>query len=393
MYLDFTAAQKTLRQEIREYYRALFTPELRRAYDAERLQMGGPIFRQIVAQLGADRWLGLGWPTEYGGRNMTALEQFIFWDETWRARAPLPVISINTIGLTIMQFGSAAQKQDLLPKILRGELFFGVGYTEPEAGTDLASLSTRAELDGDHWVINGSKIFTTHAHDADYIWLAARTDPQAAKHKGISIFLVPTDAEGFSCTPIYTVGYERTNATYYDNVRIPKQNLVGELNSGWRLLTSQLNHERIALATPGPADRVLCEVWTWAAKLQGPDGHAMIEQPWVQLNLARVRARLEALKVLNWRSAWSLTNGTPQMEEASAVKVFGSEFFVECYRLLLEIVGRSGTQLTGEPGCLFDGLLEHAYRSATTLTFGGGVNEVQRDIIATVGLSLPRSRR
>ena len=393
MYLDFTAAQKTLRQEIRDYYRALFTPELRRAYDAERLQMGGPVFRQIVAQLGADRWLGLGWPEEYGGRNMTALEQFIFWDETWRARAPLPVISVNTIGPTIMQFGSAAQKQDLLPKILRGELFFGVGYTEPAAGTDLASLSTRAELDGDHWVINGSKVFTTHAHDADYIWLAARTDPRAAKHNGISIFLVPTDAEGFSCTPIYTVGYERTNATYYDNVRIPKQNLVGELNAGWRLLTSQLNHERIALATPGPADRVLNEVWSWAAKLTGPDGRAMIEQPWVQHNLARVRARLEALKVLNWRSAWSLTNGTPRMEEASAVKVFGSEFFVECYRLLLEIVGRSGTQLTGEPGCLFDGLLEHAYRSATTLTFGGGVNEVQRDIIATVGLSLPRSRR
>jgi alkylation response protein AidB-like acyl-CoA dehydrogenase len=113
----------------------------------------------------------------------------------------------------------------------------------------------------------------------------------------------------------------------------------------------------------------------------------------VQHNLARVRARLEALKVLNWRSAWSLTNGTPRMEEASAVKVFGSEFFIECYRLLLEIAGRSGTQLTGEPGCLFGGLLEHAYRSATTLTFGGGVNEVQRDIIAMVGLSLPRSRR
>jgi len=158
-------------------------------------------------------------------------------------------------------------------------------------------------------------------------------------------------------------------------------------------LTSQLNHERIALATPGPADRVLNEVWSWAAKLTGPDGRAMIEQPWVQHNLARARARLEALKVLNWRSAWSLTNGTPRMEEASAVKVFGSEFFVECYRLLLEIVGRSGTQLTGEPGCLFGGLLEHAYRSATTLTFGGGVNEVQRDIIAMVGLKLPRSRR
>jgi alkylation response protein AidB-like acyl-CoA dehydrogenase len=411
MYLDFTPEQQALRREIRRYYRELFTPELRRAFEDERENMGGSVFRQIVGRMGADGWLGIGWPVEYGGQGRTPLEQFIFWDETYRARAPLPIIPVNTIGPTLMRFGTDEQKARLLPRILKGELFFAVGYTEPSAGTDLASLRTRAVREGDEYVINGQKVFTTHAHDADYVWLAARTDPDAPKHKGISIILVPTDAPGFTVTPLYTLGRERTNATYFENVRVPVANRVGPENEGWSLITSQLNHERITLATPGLADHLLDEVWAWAAEAPSPRGGTrpersrreaepsgasegrMLDEPWVQLNLARVYARLEALKVLNWRSAWSLTAGVPRMEEASAVKVMGTEFFVECYRLLLEIVGAAGITLEGEPGALFGGLLEHAYRSATTLTFGGGVNEIQRDIIAMAGLGLPRARR
>jgi hypothetical protein len=343
--------------------------------------------------MGADGWLGIGWPREYGGQGRTPLEQFIFWDETYRARAPLPVIAVNTVGPTIMEFGSEAQKADLLPKIVRGQLFFAIGYTEPSAGTDLASLKTRAVRQGDEYVIDGQKIYTTHAQDAEYVWLAARTDPDAPKHKGISIILVPTDAPGFSVTPIHTLGGERTNATYYDNVRVPVANRVGPENAGWRLITSQLNHERITLAAPGLADRLLDEVWTWADETPAPGGGRMLDEPWVQLDLARVYARLEALKILNWRSAWSITAGVPNMAEASAVKVMGTEFFVDCYRLLLEIVGAAGLVQAGQPGALFGGLLEQAYRGATTLTFGGGVNEVQRDIIAMAGLGLPRAQR
>ena len=174
---------------------------------------------------------------------------------------------------------------------------------------------------------------------------------------------------------------------------MPVENRVGPEHQGWRLITSQLNHERITLAAPGLADRLLDEVWAWAAKTQAPDGGRMLDQGWVQLLLARVYAKLEALKVLNWRSAWSITAGQPNMAEASAVKVMGTEFFVECYRALLEVVGSAGLVPAGEPGALFGGLLEHAYRSATTLTFGGGVNEVQRDIIAMAGLGLPRAQR
>jgi len=393
MYLDFTREQQALRKEIREYYRCLFTPELRAALDAEWHEVGGPVFRQVVGRMGADGWLGIGWPKEYGGQGRTAIEQFIFWDETYRARAPLPVIAVNTIGPTIMEHGTEAQKAEFLPRIVRGELFFAIGYTEPSAGTDLASLKTRAVRDGDDYVVDGQKVYTTHAQDAEYVWLAVRTDPDAPKHKGISIILVPTDAPGFSVTPIYTLGGERTNATYYDNVRVPVTNRVGPENAGWRLITSQLNHERITLAAPGLADRLLDEVWKWAAETSAPGGGRMLDEPWVQLDLARVYAKLEAVKILNWRSAWSITAGMPSMAEASAVKVMGTEFFVECYRLLLEIAGAAGVVVFGEPGALFGGLLEQAYRGATTLTFGGGVNEVQRDIIAMAGLGLPRAQR
>jgi len=393
MHLDFTPEQQQLRQEIRKYYEELFTPDLRTALDAEWDECGGPVFRKVVGRMGADGWLGIGWPKEYGGQGRSTLEQFIFWDETYRARAPLAFIPVNTIGPALMQFGSPEQKAELLPKILRGQLFFGVGYSEPSAGTDLASLQTRAVRDGDHYVINGQKIYTTHAHDADYIWLAARTDTEAPKHKGITIILVPTDTPGFSVTPIYTMGGERTNATYYDNVRVPISNRVGPENGGWKLITSQLNHERISLAQPGFAERLLEDVWRWAAKTPSPTGGRMLDEGWVQTNLARVYAKLEALKILNWRAAWSISIGHPDMAEASAVKVMGTEFFMEAYKLMLEVVGAAGTIEKGQPGSLFSGLLESAYRGATTLTFGGGVNEVQRDIVAMAGLFLPRAQR
>jgi alkylation response protein AidB-like acyl-CoA dehydrogenase len=393
MHIDFTPEQQALRQEIRQYYRDLFTPELRRALDEQWDELGGPAFREAMGRMGRDGWLAIGWPAEHGGQGKGHLEQFIFWDETYRARAPLPLITVNTVGPMLMQHGTEAQKAELLPRIRNGEILVGIGYTEPSAGTDLASLRTRAVLDGDEWVIDGQKIYTTHGQDAEYIWLAARTDPEAPKHRGISILLVPTDVPGFSVTPIRTIGGERTNATYYEGVRVPKENLVGPLHGGWGLITGQLNLERITLAMPGPADRLLDEVWTWAEKAQAPDGGRVIDRPWVQQGLARVYAKLDALRVLNWRSAWLMSTGHPAMADASAVKVLGTEMLIECYRLLLEITGEAGIVRQWQSGTLFGGLLESAYRGAMVNTFGGGVNEVQRDIIAMAGLGLPRARR
>ncbi len=393
MYLDFTPEQQALRMEIRSYFEKILTPDVRADLDAEWDECGGPVFRKVVGQMGADGWLGVGWPVEYGGQGRTPLEQFIFWDEVYKCRAPLHIIPVNTIGPALMRFGSEEQKKQYLPPILRGELFFGVGYTEPSAGTDLASLETKAVRDGDEYIIDGQKVFTTHAHDADYIWLAARTDPTVKKHKGLSIFLVPTDSPGFSVSPTYTLGGERTNSTFYEGVRVPVANRVGQENEGWKLITDQLNHERITLACPGLADRLLDEVWGWAMRTKTPSGGRMIDEAWIQLNLAKVYAKMEALKVMNWHSAWSISAGVPDMAEASAIKVMGTEFFVECYQLLMEIVGNAGVIREGEEGAVFGGVLEKAARTAATYTFGGGVNEVQRDIIAMAGLLMPRSRR
>ena len=239
-------SSKALRRELRAYFAELLSPEVRAGigYRGE----GGEGWRRIVKQMGTDGWLGIGWPTEYGGQGRPATDQFIFFDEVQRAKAPVPFVTLNTVGPTLMRYGTDEQKATFLPQIVRGEVNFAIGYTEPGSGTDLASLQTRAVRDGDEYVINGNKIFTSGANDADWVWLACRTDPEAKKHQGISMILVPTDAEGFSWTPIVTVGENRTTATYYDDVRVPVTNLVGEENGGWRMITTQLNHERIGLA-------------------------------------------------------------------------------------------------------------------------------------------------
>jgi alkylation response protein AidB-like acyl-CoA dehydrogenase len=230
MFLDYTPEQQALRKELREYFEVLLTPEVRA--ELGEPGEGGPLFRDLVRRMGADGWLGIGWPKEFGGQGRPATDQFIFFDEVQRAGAPFPFVTLNTVGPTLMRFGSDEQKAIFLPGILAGEMNFAIGYTEPEAGTDLASLRTRAVLDGDEWVINGNKVFTSGANQADYIWLACRTDPDAPKHKGISMILVPTSSPGFTHTPIVTVGGNVTTATYYDDVRVPAANLVGAVNEG-----------------------------------------------------------------------------------------------------------------------------------------------------------------
>jgi 3-oxocholest-4-en-26-oyl-CoA dehydrogenase alpha subunit len=392
MRLAYTAEQEALQRELREYFRHLIPPEVRAEIGPNIGEHFGPRFRQIVAKLGSDGWLGIGWPVEYGGQGRGPVEQYIFFDEARRAGAPIPVVTLNTVGPTLMDFGTEAQKQRYLPAILRGEIHFAIGYTEPGAGTDLASLQTRAVRDGDDWVINGQKVFTTGAHDADFIWLAARTDPDAPKHRGITVFIVETSAPGFKWTPIHTIDDGVTNATYYEDVRVGDEAVVGGVNEGWRLITHQLNHERIALAAPGKANDLFERTLDWARETQTPEGGRVIDVPWVRLLLARARMRLEGVKLLNWRMVWGLEAGELSPADASAVKVYGTETFVDVYRMLLEVTGSAGALREGSPGALFEGRLEHHYRAAYVLTFGGGVNEVMRDIIATTGLGLPRSR-
>jgi alkylation response protein AidB-like acyl-CoA dehydrogenase len=396
VFLEETSEQRALRAELRAYYGELLTDEVRaQVGDAGE---GGPMWRQVVRRIGKDGWLGIGWPTQYGGQGRPATDQFIFFDETRRAGAPFPFVTVNTVGPTIMRFGAEEQKAFFLPGILSGEINFAIGYTEPEAGTDLASLRTRAVRDGDEYVVNGSKVFTSGADMADYIWLAVRTDPDAPKHKGISILCVPTSSPGFSWSPIVTVGDASTTATYYDDVRVPVANRVGEENGGWRMITTQLNHERVGLAAWSGLAALLCdEVGRWAALTPAshadPDAGTVLDRPWVRSELARCRAEVEAMRLLNWRMACDMSSGELGPAESSAVKVFGVERSIDVYRRLLGVVGVAGYLAPGSPGSLLQGRLERAARGAQINTFGGGVNEIQREIVAMAGLGMKRARR
>ena len=386
MHLEETPEQLALRAELRAYFADLLTDDVRQALDGEG--EGGEVFRSVLRQLGKDGWLGIGWPTEYGGQGRPTSDQFIFFTEVQRARAPFPFVTLNTVGPMIMRFGTEEQKSFFLSGILAGEINFAIGYTEPEAGTDLASLRTRAVLDGDEWLINGNKIFTSGADQADYIWLATRTNPDAPKHKGISIILVPTSSPGFSCTPLVTVGGVATTASYYDNVRVPRSNVVGEVNEGWRLITGQLNHERVGLAAVSAlASRMWVETAEWAVD------HGVADVGWVQADLARTYALLQAQNLLNWRMTAAVAADTLGPADSSAVKVFGTESSVEIYRRLLGVVGAAGYLSPGSPGAALHGELERAGRQAQINTFGGGVNEVQREILAMAGLGMKRSAR
>src|SRR6202158_2422433 len=363
MEIAYTAEQEALRQELRAYYQVLLTPDIEE--ELGRARGVGPLVRKLVAKMGADGWLGIGWPKEWGGQGRSAIEQFIFFDESMRSGAPVPMLTINTVGPTIMNFGTDAQKEFFLPKIVKGGIHFCIGYTEPGAGTDLAALKTRAVRDGDEYVINGQKIFTSLASDADYIWLATRTNPEAKKHKGISMFIVPRETPGVRVVPMHLLGDHDINTTFYEDVRVPAANLVGGENEGWTLITNQLNHERVTLCSPGVLERTL----------------------------AKVHAKLEFLKLINWKVAWTATQGKLDVADASSIKVFGTEFYLEAFRLMMEIIGQAGYLAKGSPEAVLAGRLEMYARSLVILTFGGGTNEIQRDLIAIFGLGLPRSLR
>jgi len=384
MELDYTAEQRALAGELRAYFQELMTPELED--EISRLESSGPLARSALMQMGRDGWLGIGWPREFGGQGRPAIEQFIFFDEVQRAGFPIPLLTLNTVGPTLMEHGTEEQRRAFLPKILAGELQVAIGYTEPEAGTDLAALRTSAVRDGDHYVVNGQKLFTSLADQADFIWLAVRTDANA-RHRGISILVVDRTLPGISMQPMHTLGDNRTFSVFYDNVRVPVARLVGAENSGWRLITTQLNYERISLFTAGIIERLFDETLAFAKETR------VIELPWVQQDLARVRAGVDVLRLFNWRMCWNIDRGELSAHEASTVKVFGSEFYVESTRLLREVLGEAGNLKHGSPGARLSGRLERYHRSLLVLTFGGGANEVQRDIIATAGLGLPRAQR
>lgn len=390
MFIELTDQQRALEQQLREYFRTLMSCEEREAMRSDRHNAA---FREVVRRMGRDGWLGVGWPTEFGGRGFGEIEQQIFSNEAARADVQLPAVTLQTVGPTLQAHGTEEQKAFFLPKILSGEVHFAIGYSEPEAGTDLASLRTTAVRDGDHYVVNGQKIFTTGGHDADYIWLAVRTNSEAPKHKGISILILDTSDPGYSWTPIITCdGAHHVNATYYNDVRVPVNRLVGEQDRGWRLITTQLNHERVML---GPAGRIGCvydAVRAWAQHHSGPDGAPLLERDDVRHALTRIRAELRVNELLNWQVAASAADGPVSVADASATKVFSSERLQRIVADLEELVARHGDPSDSDTSELVDWLDVQAKRNLV-LTFGGGVNEIQRELIAMAGPGLPKVPR
>ncbi len=392
MYIGYTEQQEALREELRVYYEKLLTPETR---DGLALGHGtGEVMRRVVKQMGADGWLGVGWPTEYGGQGRTSIEQFIFFDESMRAGAPVPMLTINTVGPQIMKNGTDEQKDFFLPKILKGEIHFCIGYSEAQAGTDLAALTTRADLDGDDYVINGQKLWTSLAGDADYCWLAVRTDQDAPKHAGLSIIIVDLkNTKGIRIDPLELLSDHDINAVFFDDVRVPAKNIVSAPGRGWKLITGQLNHERVTICSPGMLEGAYLETLQWTKDTKLSDGRRVIDQDWVQLNLARVHAGMEFLRLMNWKVAWSATENRLDPADASATKIFGTEYYLDALRLLMEVTGQRGYLKRGSPEAVVGGHLETLYRGLLILTFGGGTNEIQRDLIGLFGLGLPRIPR
>lgn len=386
MYPDLSPKAKALRRQLRAYFAELITEQDRR--DLVHQTEGGPTFSRLLRQMGRDGWLGLGWPEEYGGRGEDPEALFVFYDEAIRANAPISLVTLNTVAPALMKHGTKEQKDYFLPRILAGELIFAIGYTEPNAGTDLASLQTRARVDGDELVIDGNKIFTSAGIYADWVWLAVRTDPDAPRHQGISIVLVPTSAPGFSATEIRTVGGISTSATYYEGVRVPLRNVVGELNGGWRLITDQLNHERVALAARGGiANELFAECLEWAKRHPVGAG-TLYDLPWVRAKFAEIYALLSAADLMNLRLVADVANNTLTGGDSAAVKVFGTEAVVAAYGMLQEILGPYGLLRPDSPGAVLNGRVETLARRAQNNTFGGGTNEVMREMVAAGRLGM-----
>ncbi|HVN41510.1 MAG TPA: acyl-CoA dehydrogenase family protein [Steroidobacteraceae bacterium] len=392
MYVNLTPEQMALKEEIRAYFASVVTPEYRTLITEYKHPQRQAVYKNLIRQMGRDGWLAVGWPKEFGGKGYTPLEQLIFFEEAYLAGVLLPFVTINTVAPALMAHGSEAHRQKFLPGIAAGEIHFAIGYTEPSAGTDLAALKTTAVPDADGFVVNGQKVFTSDVDCADYVWLACRTDPKLARHKGISVLIVDTKAKGVSFTPIYTVGHQ-TFTTYYSDVRVPADMLVGELHGGWKLITSQLNHERIGLGAFGIRSRgCFFQTLAWARE---PDetGARPIDRPWVAAALAECYQKLEAMRLLNYRMAADVTLGKMDVGLASASKVFGTETPIAVFRKLLEVVGMGGLYRRESAAAMLAAKLEEEYRLALINTFGGGVNELLRDIASQFGLGMPRATR
>jgi alkylation response protein AidB-like acyl-CoA dehydrogenase len=380
---------REFQQEVRDFIKQNLDEATRKERTSGEFGTGlGPLGRKFLRKMGDKGWMGLTWPKEYGGLGKGFMHRFILSEEMDYADAPSPGFGASVVGPCIMLFGTEWQKKEFLPKIAKGEIFFGLSYTEPEAGSDLASLKLAAKADGDDYVLNGQKIFNSETHVADYLWLAARTDFESPKHKGVSLFMVDAKAPGITPQAMYTLGGERTNIVFYDNVRVSKSHLLGEPNKGWYYLAAAIDLERFF-----PISKTLhrLENMITLAHQPGPSGRRPADDPVLLHRLSTLVVEAQAVRSLSFRMAWMQGKGVVPNIEASILKLFLREYNQRVARLGVQMFGLYG-QLRGENGGLapLHGELEKAYRASPVGTITGGTSEVQRNVIATRGLGLPR---
>jgi alkylation response protein AidB-like acyl-CoA dehydrogenase len=349
----------------------------------------GPLARTFHQKLFERGWWAIGWPREYGGLGKAAVEQYIFIEEMEAAGAPAMRLSITSVAPAIMRAGTEAQKRDWLPRILRGEVEFAVAYSESNAGTDLAALTTRAVLDGDEWVLNGQKMWNTGAHTATHNWVAVRTEPDAPKHRGISMMIVPMDRPGITVQPLYTWSSIRTNAVFFEDVRVPRDHLVGERGLGFYYAMMALDFERIALGSVGLLRRLLEELKVFVRRTKR-DGRPLGAIPWVRRTLADLEMRVEVGRQIGLLNAWMMDQGEVPTKEGSMAKVYVTELNARLAAAGLEILGLAGQLAADDPAAPLHGRLQWLYTLSPLPRFGGGSNEIQRLIIAQRGLGLPR---
>ncbi len=388
--MDFRLSPQSdaFRVEVREFLAEHLTTEI-----VERAHETGTVhdwtFHRALAAKG---WLAASWPEELGGQGRDPYEMIAMREELALAHAPVDGMAItNMIATTLLHVGSDEQKARYIPAAIKGELLFSLGYSEPDSGSDVAAAKTKAVRDGDEWVINGQKMFTTLAQEASYVFLLARTDTNVAKHKGLTIFIVPLDTPGIEIQPVHTLGGERINITFYTDVRIPDSARVGAVNGGWQVMTVALTFERGG-GGKGQFDNVLHHAEEWARTTAGAGAAMMIDDPLIRERLARVAAQTRIARLLGYRTAWTGAQGRLPGVEGSMHKLYSAERFVEACSDLLDMTGPAGVRKHGDPLAPGQGWIEHAHRHAAVTTIYGGTSEIQREIIAQRGLGLPRAR-
>ena len=394
MNFNFTKEEELFIEEVKGFIKEekkksnaddVFAPN--READAQT-KIDSPARREFMKILSSKGYLGMSWPKEYGGQEKPGIYDYILNEELCRVGAPSPGKGVGSIGQTIIHHGSNKIKDEFLPQILAGEIDFALGYSEPGAGSDLASLKLKAEKKDGGWLINGQKIWTSSAHVADWYWLAARTDPEAPKHKGISVFLVKMDDPGIEVHPIETVGEHATNSVFLTNVFIADEYVIGDVNNGWKYICEALNYERFTFYTIAPLEQKFKELVELINQLSR-DGTPLIKIHDIRKKIIYLYADVQKAKVLQRKVlSVAIQDEVPQTETA-VFKLFSTKLHQKLANEAMDILGREGLFRKEYQDSHANGKWEWSYRSTLVDTIGAGTTEIQKNTIAKKSLNLP----